>query len=175
VLLAIADPSSADQQVAVSRVVPTQPAAGTASSLSDARKARPGAAVSSTQPLQPRSEQSVVRAGATIDRQALNPQPLPPKDPSDPTAPIERQGLNPQPLPPRDAATSISAAPGTKAATPGGSTASTSNATSAVTRVQSPAVVGTTRSDAPATSTAVTRLPSTTQRTTSVPDSAFSR
>jgi hypothetical protein len=50
----------------------------------------------------------------------------------------------------------------------------TSTATSSVTRVQSPTSGITTRPDA-STATAVTRLPSTTQRTTAVPDSAFSR
>ena len=54
------------------------------------------------QPLPPKTA-----AGASVqyDQSALNPQPLPPKEAfAKPlrTSPVERQGLNPQPLPPRD-------------------------------------------------------------------------
>lgn len=50
------------------------------------------------QPLPPKAS---VRASAQLDQRALNPQPLPPKDRKKAAA-FERQGLNPQPLPPRD-------------------------------------------------------------------------
>jgi len=58
-----------------------------------------------------------------------------------------------------------------KSATPAGATTSTATAAP---RVQTPATGVTTRTDANAT-TAVSRLPSATQRTTTAPDSAFSR
>ena len=61
-----------------------------------------------------------------------------------------------------------------KGGTPTGTTSTTSAATNAVTRVQAPTAGVTARPDA-SMATAATRLPSTTQRTTSVPESAFSR
>ena len=61
------------------------------------------------QPLPPKTAAS---ASVQYDQSALNPQPLPPKDAfAKPlrTSPVERQGLNPQPLPPRDTSAPASA------------------------------------------------------------------
>ncbi len=53
------------------------------------------------QPLPPKE---AAQASTQIDQRALNPQPLPPKE-AKKANPFERQGLNPQPLPPKEATT----------------------------------------------------------------------
>jgi hypothetical protein len=130
--------------------------------------------------------------GNQVESQALNPQPLPPRDGVLQGA-TRTTVANPAAATPNTArATStttsiptVAADPATanawKGGTPAGSapttarsTTPTTSAATTATPVQAPTASATTRAEAN-TSTAVTRLPSTTQRTTSMPDSAFSR